>query len=141
MYGSVMPCAADRPISKHRAPRRAMNLEPGQFADRGPCECECDGVDIAPVMSDCVGNTKRDRPSHMGRPAPKDTTPSLAVSPFNFSLIPPLAGRPTLSITHKHSPYAFAIFASASKRDLCGRTAASHDAWSRSGRAGRPTGV
>ncbi|CAB1432998.1 unnamed protein product [Pleuronectes platessa] len=44
-------------------------------------------------MSDCVGNTKRGRPSHMGRPAPKGT----ALRPFNISLVPWFSGSPTLS--------------------------------------------
>ena len=59
-------------------------------------------MDIALLMSGCVGKTKRGRPSHMGRPAPKDTIFS---PPFNNSLSPYVVVRPTrttvlLSDTH-----------------------------------------
>lgn len=46
-------------------------------------------VDIALDMSGCVGKTKGDRPSHMGRLALKD---SIFSPPFNNSFFVSLAG-------------------------------------------------
>ncbi len=52
-------------------------------------------------MSDCVGNTKRGRPSHMGRPAPKDRT--LSFLSISHSFLLSLAGPPLLCLSHVHT--------------------------------------